>query len=236
MDNLDQRQEYPRGIQHVTYYGLFFIAAFGVFGYPFWYFMRDVLPRTVSLSNESVWFSPVVTDGTRVDYAGFLVPLLVSLIALSAYAGTVKTKSPLPRSLKLLVLIVPVSFLISQFTVLGIFASLGLTDPISFIALTIAAYTVALRMPTTEAALLGYPLGFAVGLLSDLESLSSFHGVFGGYGLGDGDFVYPLSFLIGTIVLSLAWRRIFEGIRRLEHWADEWMTHPARPWRQIRGR
>ncbi len=184
--------------------------------------MRDVLPRTISLANESAWFSPSILGVTSVDYAGFAIPLLVSVIALLALflEGRGGSRRPTNGALVLLVLI-PVSFLVSKYTVLGIFVSVGLTDPILLVAFSLFLYNYSLHRPMTRALLLAYPLGFLLGFMSDLESLNYFGGVFGGYGFGDGDFVFPLSFVVGTLLFSLARRPILDGTSRLEAWFDQ---------------
>jgi hypothetical protein len=209
-------------VHRFIFFGLYFIL-FAVISLPSWYVMRDVLPRSVSLANDSSWFSPVIVSGTRIHYVGFLFPLVVSIIALIAYTLMETSKPPLPRSLKALIVVVPIAFVLSQFTVLGIFVSVGLSDPLSLVALTIAAYNLVIGRPASQSALLSYPLGFAVGLLSDLESLSYFHGVFGGYGLGDGDFLFPLGFLITTVIFSKTWKPLYEALLSLESRVDDWV-------------
>lgn len=212
-----EEQCFPRGIRHVTFFGLFFIFSFAIFGFPFWYLMRDVLPRTVSLANESAWFSPPVFGVTSVDYAGFAIPLAMSVIAVLILFLEGRGNAPKPTNGALVLLIfLPVSFLVSQYTVLGIFVSVGLTDPVLLVAFSVFLYNYTLHRPRTRALLLAYPLGFLLGFMSDLESLNYFGGVFGGYGLGDGDFVFPLSFVVGTLVFSLAWRPILESTTRME--------------------
>ncbi len=212
----------PRGIRHVTFFGLFFIFSFALFGFPFWYLMRDVLPRTISLANESAWFTPPIFGITSVDYAGFVVPLVASTIAILALylEGRGEARRPTNGALVLLMLL-PVSYLISQYTVLGIFVSVGLSDPILLVAFSVFLYNYTLHRPRTRALLLAYPLGFLLGFMSDLESLGYFEGVFGGYGLGDGDFVFPLSFVVGTFLFSLTWRPILKQTSRLESWFDK---------------
>jgi hypothetical protein len=215
-------RRFPRGIRHVTFFGLFFIFSFAAFGFPFWYLMRDVLPRSASLANESAWFSPPVLGVPSVDYAGFGIPLAVSAIAVLALflEGRGEARRPTNGALALLVLL-PVSFLVSQYTVVGIFVSVGLTDPILLVAFSVFLYNYTLHRPRTRALLLAYPLGFLLGFMSDLESLNYFGGVFGGYGFGDGDFVFPLSFVVGTLLLSLTWRPILDRTSRLEAWFDQ---------------
>lgn len=230
----------PRGIQHVTFFGLFFIFSFALFGFPFWYLMRDVLPRTISLANESSWFSPPILGVARVDYGGFVIPLLVSVAAVLVLflEGRGESRRPTNGALVLLVLL-PVSFLVSQYTVLGIFVSVGLTDPVLLVAFSVFLYNYTLRRPRTRALLLAYPLGFLLGFMSDLESLNYFGGVFGGYGFGDGDFVFPLSFVVGTLLFSLAWKPILERTSRLEAWFDQRIKRrrqshqPIVRWRRI---
>ena len=189
--------------------------------------MRDVLPHSVSLANESAWFSPTVLGVASVDYAGFVLPLVVSVIAVSALLLEERgeARRPTNGALALLVLL-PVSFLVSQHTVLGIFVSVGLTDPILLVAFSVFLYNYTLHRPRSRALLLAYPLGFMLGFMSDLESLGYFGGVFGGYGLGDGDFVFPLAFLLGTLLFSLTWRPILDGTSRLEAWVDKKVTKP----------
>jgi hypothetical protein len=211
---------FPRGIQHITFFGLFFIY-FAAFALPFWYLMRDVLPRSVSLANESSWFSPEIVYGTHIHYVGLSVPLVISVISIVAlYLRYAKGSPKIPVGLKALVVLLPISFLISQYTVLGIFVSVGLTDPILLVAFAIYEYNVTLHRSRVQAALTAYPVGFFLGFISDLESVKYFGGVFGGWGLGDGDFIYPLSFLVGSLILALTWRPIFSQIRRAEAWVE----------------
>ncbi|HEV2225390.1 MAG TPA: hypothetical protein VGR56_01140 [Nitrososphaerales archaeon] len=218
----------PRRFVHrFIYCGLFFII-FGVIAWPYWYLMREVVPRSISLSNESSWFSPTIAGRVSLDYIGFVLPLAISIITLLLYIRMEAAKPPLPKSLKILMVIVPISFILSQSTPLGLFVSVGLSDPISLTAITIAEYNITVSRPLKQAALLTYPLGFAVGLLSDLESAGYFHGVFGGYGLGDGDFVFPLGFLMATVVFSMIWKSIFEAELKLEARANELMRRQGR--------
>lgn len=198
------KETQPHGTRHIIFFGLFFIYGFGLFGYPFWYVMRNVLPHSISLANESSWFSPTVAGTTRVHYVGFIVPLIVSIISVVAiYTQTRTERRSLTNGGKTLFVVIPISFLISQYTILGIFVSVGLTDPILLIAFSLFVYNFTLHRTTTQAALLSYPLGFLLGFISDLESIRYFGGVFGGYGFGDGDFVFPLAFLVGALLLSL---------------------------------
>lgn len=48
--------------------------------------------------------------------------------------------------------------------------------------------------------------------------------VFGGYGLGDGDFLYPISFMVAAAVFSTYWRPALNFIHKWQDKADEWMT------------
>ena len=143
--------------------------------------MKDVLPRTISLANESAWFSHPILGVTRFIYAGFVIPLVLSAIAVLVLFLIGREKAPGPTNGALVLLILlSVSFLVSQHTVLGIFVSVGLTDPILMVAFSVFQYNYYLHRPRTRALLLAYPLGFLLGFMSDLESLNYFGGAHSG--------------------------------------------------------
>ncbi len=203
-------------MEHVMFFGIFFILSFRIFGYPLWYLMRMVMPASISLVSERAWFSPVIAGETRVDYIGFVLPLVASLAAILFLIRSEHGSWRPSRDMWVLLAIVPVSIILSSYTPLGIFVSAGLTDPILLITFSVILYHQTLFRNTTQAALLSYPLGFMLGFISDLESTVYFKGVFGGYGLGDGDFVFPLAFLVGTLLFSSTWKATLDGIHNLE--------------------
>ena len=79
-------------------------------------------------------------------------------------------------------------------------------------ALSAVLYYNILRLSSTDSTLLAYPIGFVLGFMSDIESSGYFNGVFGGFGMGDGDFLYPLSFAIAACLFSAAWRPAFNKV------------------------
>lgn len=95
-------------------------------------------------------------------------------------------------------------------------------------AFSVFLYNYTIHRPRTRALLRAHPLGFPLGFMSDLESLNYFGGVFGGYGFGDGDFVFPLSFMVGTVLFSLSWRPILDRANRLGAWFEKKLGVPPR--------
>ena len=159
----------PHRFRHVIFFGLFFILTFGIFGYPFWYLMRVVLPSSISFVYNSSFFSPVIADSFRIDYLGFGIPLVIATISvIGYYARTRGGNKFLSRGFIALLIVTPVSVLLSQYTSLGVFVSLGLTDPILLFAFSFYLYDLTLHRSRVQAALASYPTGFILGFLSDL--------------------------------------------------------------------
>jgi len=133
------------------------------------------------------------------SYVGFMLPLAVAMSAAvvllwnsrltraSIRAGVVSKKSWLLAAL----LSVGVWYLVPGF------ASGGHTD-FPFAILTCAYVGWHLdRANPRQRIILSIALGFAIGIISDLQSQTYFVGIFGGWGLQDGD-------LLDTIALPLA--------------------------------
>ena len=57
--------------------------------------------------------------------------------------------------------------------------------------------------------------------MSDIESAGWTGGIFGGYGLGDGDFLYPISFVAAAWVFSAYWRPALKWVREMD---QKWRT------------
>jgi hypothetical protein len=212
----NQHQLRPRGIQHITFAGLLFIYSFAMFALPLLFGIRRFVPRSLSLDANPLGFSPAISNGVRVDYVGLCVPMILTAVSITFIVWRVqKGLARPPSGTKYLLPVVVVSLLVSKYTVLGLLPAIGLTDPILLVAFLAYVYWQVLNLPLTEAVPVAYSTGFFLGFMSDLESqLQSSGGVFGGHGFADGDFIYPIALVFGTVVLSKTWRGIMELIAR----------------------
>jgi hypothetical protein len=208
----------PHGVQHIVVGGLFFLCSFGL-ALPLLFGIRRFVPRSLSLDANPLGFSPVIANGVRVDYVGLCIPMILTIMSIAFIVWRVHNGSArAPSGTKYLLPIVVVALLVSKYTVLGLLPAVGLTDPILLFTLPTYAYWQVLNLPLTEAVPLTYSTGFFLGFMSDLESqLQSSGGIFGGHGFADGDFIYPIAFVFGAVVLSKTW----PGIIRLIARADE---------------
>jgi hypothetical protein len=217
----------PDGILHLVFWGTFLIFVL-VFAGLLWTLMNVILPPSISLSKQPAWFSPIIIGGTRIHYVGFGVPFVLSIAMIVLLYRRKVGGRRVSRWIAALLIVTPVSFLLSQLTPLGLLVALGKTDVILLVALSVLLYYDILRLSAVDSVLLSYPVGFLLGLMSDIESAGYFNGVFGGYGMGDGDFLYPLSFAIGAFLFAVTWRPALDWIHRQQVKADAWMGKRAR--------
>lgn len=215
----------PEGILHFVFCGGFLIIVLVIAG-ALWILMNVALPTYMSLSKQPSWFSPVIMAGISIHYVGFGIPFIAS-VAMIAFLYRKKVGSRrLSRGIAVLLIVTPVSFLLSQLTPLGTLVALGKTDVILLVAFGVFLYYNMLHLSSTDSALLSYPIGFLLGFMSDIESAGYFGGVFGGYGMGDGDFLYPLSFAIAAVLFSITWRPMLDHVHRWQVLADaKWGKH-----------
>jgi hypothetical protein len=198
----------PYGSWHFSFWLIFLVIALSVTGL-LWVLTNQALPTSISFVKNPTGFSPFLFGRVSIDYVGFGIPFIVSMVVVAVLYRRRVGGRRLSRGLVALIIIAPVSFLLSQFTPLGGLVSLGRTDLIMMAALSVVLYYNILRLSTTDSTLFAYPIGFVLGFMSDLESAGYFNGVFGGFGMGDGDFLYPLSFAIAAYFFSIAWRPLF---------------------------
>lgn len=205
----------PYGTWHLTFWLIYLVIMVAITGV-LWSLTNQILPASITLNKVPAGFSPFLYGRVSLDYAGFVTPFVVSMvIAAVLYRREVGGKR-LSLGLVALLVIAPASFLLSQFTLVGALVSLGKTDVVMMGALIAVLYYNSLRLSTTDSILLAYPLGFILGFMSDLESAAYFTGVFGGYGFGDGDFLYPLAFALTAFVFSKLWGPAFSLFHRLD--------------------
>jgi hypothetical protein len=150
-----------------------------------------------SLSNRSIPMFRNFIPG--LNYAGFVVPATIALLILISLVY--KSRLNLP-GLRLVVIrnrywIFAIFLSVSVWYFIPGLASGGHTDfPLAILTCVYVGWkleTDRLRQSLLVSALLGFGIGF----ISDLQSQTFFTGIFGGWGLLDGD-------LLGTIVLPLA--------------------------------
>ena len=201
----------PYGFWHFSFWLIFLVIALSVTGL-LWVFTNQILPASISFAKNPLGFSPFLFGRVSLDYVGFGIPFIVSMIAAAILHRRRVGGRRLSRGLVALIIVAPISFLLSQFTPLGGLVSLGKTDVIMMAALSAVLYYNILRLSSTDSTLLAYPIGFVLGFMSDIESSGYFNGVFGGFGMGDGDFLYPLSFAIAACLFSAAWRPAFNKV------------------------
>lgn len=206
----------PRGYQHAILVGLLFICSFALFALPVLFGIRRYVPRSISLDANSTWFSPVIANGVQLHYVGLGIPAIITLAFIIFVVRRIRGGEARPPSgTRFLLPVIVVSALVSKLTVLGLLPAVGLTDPILLTAITLFVYWQAVTRPLVDAVPIVYSAGFFLGFMSDLESqLQSSGGVFGGHGFADGDFIYPLAYVFGTIVVSKSWQKIVQVTRR----------------------
>ena len=140
-------------------------------------------------------------------YIGFILPLIISIIFLIIY---IKKVAKVVFHLDMVFLLVMIFFgIISYFTPSLQFVEIGVgshENPIVFIsAIGFWGFLIIqnFQIKSSDAFLwLSYPIFFLAGAISDFDSLAIFHGgSFGGGFLYDGDFLFPLIFLIPSTVI-----------------------------------
>jgi hypothetical protein len=79
-----------------------------------------VLPTSISFVKNPVGFSPFFLGRVSTDYVGFGIPFIVSIVVAAILYRRRVGGRRLYRGLAALIIVTPVSFLLSQFTSLGI--------------------------------------------------------------------------------------------------------------------
>lgn len=182
-----------RGLRHAILFALFLSYGLGTFAYPYFFSMEAII---VSLRH-----SPLFALLTS-PYVGFALPFGIALVlAISSF----KLYCPSPRSLSreswIFLLLIPASMILSRYWPFGVYVSRGGGDPILLAAVFLYVYRLVSRNRPEQAALMAYPLGFLVGLVSDIEAEGYARVTPGGYGVLDGDFILPLALLVGVVLL-----------------------------------
>ena len=165
-------------------------------------FTADLALRKIpGLSNLSERFIPAYQNFIPgFSYVGFVVPLTVALIVLLLLIS--RNSRPTLRDLEFAVsrnrfwLIAAALSVIGWYFMPG-FASGGHTDFLFAILICICVGWHINDIRPKQSIFVSFVLGFGIGFVSDLQSQTFFTGIFGGWGLLDGD-------LVGTILLPLA--------------------------------
>lgn len=207
----------PDGYLQFVFWGGFMVITMVIAGLIL-VLTNDVLPPSISLVRDPAWFSPVVTGTTRVDYVGFGVPFIMSIAMVFLLHRRKVGGKRLSKGIALMLIVGTISCLLSQLTPIGYLVALGKTDFILLLALSVFLYYNILGLSRTDSVLLAYPVGFIVGFMSDIESAGWTSGVFGGYGFEDGDFLYPISFMVAAVVFSTYWRPTLNLVHK---WQDK---------------
>lgn len=195
----------PNGYLHFVFWGGFMVITMTIAG-SILVLTNDILPPSISLVRDPAWFSPIIAGATRIDYIGFGIPFVVSIVTVALlYRKKVGSKR-LSKGIAIMLIVGTLSFFLSQLTPIGYLVALGKTDFVLLLALSVFLYYNILDLSRIDSVLLAYPVGFIAGSMSDLESAGWTGGVFGGYGFGDGDFLYPISFVVAAVVFSTYWR------------------------------
>jgi hypothetical protein len=133
------------------------------------------------------------------NYVGFVVPLAIALFVLLLILRESGTSLQDLRSAlaKKRFWLVAALFSIGVWYLIPGFASGGHTDfPLAVVTCVYVGWNLD-EGKSKRCVLTAVVLGFGIGLFSDLQSQTYFTGIFGGWGLADGD-------LLGTIALPLA--------------------------------
>lgn len=158
------------------------------------------LGRSSALRNLSSRFIPVFRNFVPgFSYVGFGLPLAVALSA----TAVLLWNSRLSRSSIVADVASKKFWLLAALLSIGVrylipgFASGGHTDfPFAILTCAYVGWYLDRGNPRKRI-ILSIVLGFGIGIISDLQSQTYFVGIFGGWGLVDGD-------LLGTIALPLA--------------------------------
>lgn len=224
MEGVREKKTEPFSVWNFTFWLIFLLIAVSITGL-LWVLGNVILPPSITLAGDPIGFSPFLFGRVSFDYVGFVPPFIISIVTTAILFRRGVGGRRLRLGLVSLLIAAPISFLLSQHTVLGASVSLGGTDVVMMVALSIVLYYNILRLSSADSVLLAYPLGFILGFMSDIESAGYFTGVFGGIGLGDGDFLYPIAFVVAAYIFSKSWRRWFN---RTYEWALDYDERRSR--------
>lgn len=150
-----------------------------------------------ALSTPPIWM-------VRLDYVGFFVPLLFSLLLTARFLMSYPTKSSRSSWIGLgIVLAFSLIFSLVAFELRSMTKYGGGINLLALFAIVGFLSYLAWIPSRREGYYLAYPLGFLPGAISDFESLTHLKSitVFGGLGLLDGDFVLPILYLLAFVLL-----------------------------------
>ena len=161
-----------------------------------------------------LWSYPIRTPsylgGLSFNYVGFVAPLLISIILIVDLLKTRPGGSSVAR-IKVLFLC-GISFLtFVAFDLVPQLQQVALTGGLNYIALFILAFfaaPVVVKESGGTAVKISYVMGFIVGSSSDVATSFLTSGIFGGYGLLDGDFTVPVAFLLSTVLFAHLYRKL----------------------------
>ncbi|MGC9145810.1 MAG: hypothetical protein ACP5GS_06860 [Nitrososphaeria archaeon] len=150
--------------------------------------------------------TPAVYSVIRLNYFGFIIPLLLSVVLIAAY---LMKRGFHVTAKEWLLFIVSFIFggLIPFITNVGLYKfSTGGSTNIWLWLFAVLWVSYLFMLGKEDAIYLSYPIGFLVGAISDIGAFIKFgpaYSIFGGYGLLDGDFIVPLALSISLLV---AWK------------------------------
>ena len=194
------------------------------------FYLPEGLP-TSFLDNQVYCCISPLFEGVGIHYFGFLVPLVVSLMIavplVHNWTGITRNSAiTSERGQSIL------TFVGIMMTVLGGLAGLvlpstlipyGNTNPIAAYGLLLVLLDLIIHNNGDLALYLAYPLGFALGFISDLESAAHISGIWGGLGLFDGDFFEPFAFLIAVFVAKSAFETTRDPTKRQLTKCSKWL-------------
>ena len=167
------------------------------------------------VSGQSASFTlPAPLEGIGINLVGFVVPLLVSILAIVTFIArqrrmemvfSVESFGRLGLFAVVLVSIIIFSIILRAYSLYG---PIGTSDPLAVFVLSLFASVLVLRGNGSRAAYFAYPFGFLIGLASDVEATVFSSGTWGGYGAFDGDFFEPIALLIASLVTMWALNRL----------------------------
>ena len=180
------------------------IAFFAVYLLAYLFLMTSALSKHPELREASDRFIPPI--GNLIpgfSYLGFILPLGVALGAIMLLlmnARTSKRKLQKLTILKQKWWVLAASLCAIMWYMTPGFASHGHTDfPLALLACAYVGWTLRKGESLTRRFLLSAAMGFGIGFVSDLQSQAYFIGIFGGWGLLDGDVLIMAALPLATI-------------------------------------
>lgn len=146
--------------------------------------------------------TPMLFGRISLDYIGFFIPLVISVILMVFLLGYAPANSD---SIHARIMVVcSLTFLtVIPFILIPQLRPFSLSGGPNIFPLFMAPFYLGCLVAkkfSKVAIPLSYVFGFMMGVSSDVASASLTASILGGYGFVDGDFTIPLSFLIATLI------------------------------------